>query len=100
MNVNITVRHTDITDQTKEYMEQKVQRLSKYFNNIQSISLIVDEEKFNQIVEILVNSPVFNIAVKESAEDVRAAFDKALHVAEKSIRREKERIRDAKKNPR
>ena len=100
MNVNITVRHTDITDQTKEYMEQKVQRLSKYFNNIQSISLIVDEEKFNQIVEILVNSPVFNIAVKESAENVRAAFDKALHVAEKSIRREKERIRDAKKNPR
>ena len=100
MNVNITVRHTDISDQTKEYMEQKVQRLTKYFGNIQTVSIIVDEQKYNQKVEILVKSPVFNIAIKESAEEVRAAFDKALHVAEKSIRREKERIQDAKKKPR
>ncbi|GAB4311671.1 MAG: hypothetical protein Kow0059_01860 [Candidatus Sumerlaeia bacterium] len=98
MNITITVRHTDINPQTRQYIEEKVSRLKKYFNNILHVDVIIDEEKFLQKVEILVKSPIFDITAIESAENVRAAFDKAFHVAEKSIRREKERISDAKKS--
>lgn len=100
MNVTLTVRHTDVNDQTKAYIEEKAAKLQKYFNNLQSIQIIIDEVKIHQTVELLIKSPIFEFTVSEAAEDVRTAFDKAYHVAEKKIRREKEKVRDAKKNPR
>lgn len=98
MNVTLTVRHTDINKETKDYIEGKVAKLQKYFNNLQSIQVIIDEVKIHQTVEILIKSPIFDFTVTEADEDVRAAFDKAYRVAEKKIRREKERVHDAKKS--
>ena len=97
MVINISVRHTELPEKTKNQFERKTAKLYRYFNKIQSIDLIIDFQKSTYKVEFLIKSPIFDVQVAENAKDVIVAFDAAMNVAEKCIRREKEKNFDAKK---
>ncbi len=44
MNTLVKVRHMEATGAIREYTEAKVEKLYKYYDNIQSIEVIVDME--------------------------------------------------------
>jgi len=52
MQVNITVRHVEIDNNLKPYMNEKLEKLKKYNNAIEEARAILDKEKFNFTSEI------------------------------------------------
>jgi len=51
----ITARHFDLTPNIKEKAEEEMERLTRFFDNIVSAELILDQEKHRRIAELKVN---------------------------------------------
>jgi putative sigma-54 modulation protein len=53
MNIIITGRHLDLTDNLKQYAEGKIKKFRKYLTNITEASIILSVEKYRHKAEVL-----------------------------------------------
>jgi ribosome hibernation promoting factor len=78
----ITARHFDLTPNIKEKAEEEMERLTRFFDNIVSAELILDQEKHRRIAELKVN--VYNQTISGSGDSdnlynsIEVAVDKAI----------------------
>ena len=78
-----------------KYVEEKAPRLSKYYDNIQSIEVIFDTEAGQPKVEMIVHaSPKHTFVAHHRDEDLHAAIDQCLDKLAQQLRRHKEKLRD------
>ncbi len=93
MEVRITVRHADASDDVREYADEKMSTIEKFSRHTRSIEVVLDDDHLSKTVEVIAHlergSPV---VVNASHEDARAAIDLAHDKLEKVLRRHKERI--------
>lgn len=98
MEFKISGRHVDITPAIREYAEQKTARLPRYFDRIQSISVIIgkpDPQHFE--VEVVADiEHAKDIVTKRTGEDLYAAIDKAVDKTERQLTDHKEKLRNRK----
>ncbi|GIX03193.1 MAG: hypothetical protein KatS3mg113_0199 [Planctomycetaceae bacterium] len=93
MQLSITSRHGNLRPDDHAYVEEKAQKLLKYFNRLLGIQITFDFSKETVTAEIHVDAEhKHDFISRESAAEVRAAFDMALHKMEEQLRRYKERI--------
>lgn len=97
MQIEISVRHGELSAATKEKISEKVERLRRYFDRVNAISVTADlEHATAPVVEIQVSiEHCEDIVTKASGANVLAALDAALHKAEQQLRKVKERIIDS-----
>jgi len=86
----------DATACDRDFIEEKVGKLRKYFERISEVSVILDAAGNDSQAEILVLGPQMNIRVHSVNEDMRAAFETALNKAERSLRKTKNKLFDKK----
>jgi len=91
MSPRIMCHHHDLTESEKEFITQKVQRLKKYFDRIQEVSVILDSGKSFSLAEILTSGPHTNLRFQHQAPDMRTAFEGAIDKAERGLTKNKER---------
>ena len=98
MNLTITARHFKLQDDLKAYVEEKVHKLDRYYENILDIDVVLGWEKLNRYTEIRIN--VFNkqIVIKEMSDEIRKSFDIAMDRAERQLKRYKEKLKKPSKN--
>lgn len=98
MEFKISGRHLEITPAIREYAEQKTARLPRFFDRIQSISVIIDKHDPQHFeVEIVVDiEHAKDIITKRTSEDVYAGIDKAVDKAERQLTDHKEKLRNRK----
>lgn len=82
------------TDSIKEYIESKLNKLDKYFENSDEIEATVLTKIVgrNQIIEVTIPTKHFLLRNEESNEDLYAAIDKIVDKLERQIRKNKEKI--------
>lgn len=56
MTVTVASRHMEVTQPLKEYAESKANKLTKYFDRIQGVEVVIDNSKDQASVEIKVNA--------------------------------------------
>lgn len=78
MDVTITTRHCDVSDQTKGYINREIDGLSKYYNPIIGTDVTLTAEKHRQIAEIRVKINNGTIFGKAESADLRTSFDQAV----------------------
>lgn len=96
MNLKISIHgdHVKITESIKEYVEEKLNKLGKYFDESTEIDVIVkikvrgDE----QIIEVTVPTKLFTLRAEESHKDLYAAIDLVQKKLENQIRKNKSKI--------
>lgn len=101
MQITVSGRHMGVSDALKEYCEQKAGRLSRFYDRIQSIELILDGQEGHHFAEVIVHSdgtPPF--VASEEQQDAFAAIDLLMDKVERQIRRHKDRLRNRKHPPR
>ena len=54
MQVAVTFRHMETDEGVKAYVEEKVQKLQKYINNVMEVHVVLSVEKFRHIAEITI----------------------------------------------
>ena len=95
MKFNIHGKKIDVTESIKSYIEEKIGRLDKYFenpDNINATALIKLRGK-DQVVEITINANKFILRGEESHKDLYAAIDKVSDKIERQIRKNKTRLK-------
>ena len=95
MQVAITCRHGNLSDDLRARMRQKAEKLLTYFERVTAIGVTVDFADERVAVEILVDAEhKHDFVARDEGADVSATFDGALHKVEQQIRRYKEKIQD------
>jgi putative sigma-54 modulation protein len=56
MIVTVASRHMEVTPPLKEYAEQKANKLTRYYDRIQGIEVVIDNAKDQSTVEIIVTA--------------------------------------------
>lgn len=95
MQVEVTCRHGSISDNSREHITTKSEKLLTYFERVTAIQVTIDIGKDRTDVEILVDAEhKHNFVASDTGEDAIVTFDQALHKMEQQIRRYKEKIQD------
>lgn len=94
MKFSIHGDHVKITEAIREYVEEKLSKLGKYFDEATDVDVIVkirirDEE---QIIEVTVPTKLFTIRAEESNKDLYAAIDLVQKKLESQIKKNKSKI--------
>lgn len=87
----IMCHHHTLSDNDREFISKKVEGLKRFFERIAEVSVILDAAKHECQVELLVFGPQLHLRVKDSADDMRTAFEGALNKAERAVSRTKEK---------
>ena len=95
MILNIRGSKLEITDAIKSYLESKVQKLDKYFENPDEItaSIVAKTKGINQTVEITIPIKKAILRVEESNNDLYSSIDLAVDKLERQIRKNKTKIK-------
>ncbi len=95
MKVTVNARHMEATDAIKQYVENKVAKLPRLYDSVQSVEVILGHEKEKSTVEIVVAAKRKHTFVATHRDDnMYASVDQCLAKIEEQIRRFKDKVRD------
>lgn len=94
MKFNIHGRKLEVTESIKNYIEEKIGRLDKYFESPDDITatVLIKLRGNDQVVEVTINAHKFLLRGEESHKDLYAAIDKVSDKIERQIRKNKTRM--------
>lgn len=95
MKLNIRGSKLEITDAIKSYLESKIQKLDKYFEDSDEIvaTIVAKTKGINQTVEITIPIKKAILRVEESNKDLYTSIDLAVDKLERQIRKNKTKIK-------
>ena len=98
MLFNITGKHIDITEAIRSHAQRKTAKMTKFYNSINQVEVIVDGGTGGQnSVEIIARAEHSKVFIaSESGDDVYKCIDLAAHKLERQLRRKKTRERNNK----
>jgi putative sigma-54 modulation protein len=95
VQVTIACRHGHISDEVREYLTRKCEKLLTYFERVTAIGVTVEFGNPHVRTELLVNAEhKHNFVASELGDEVVGTFDRALQKMEQQIRRYKIRIQE------
>jgi len=99
MEIVVTGRHMDITQAIREFATEKVSKLPRFFDRIQSIEVIAQKTDKHHELEIIVHADKTDPFVcKTSGSDLYACIDEAVDKLERRLSDHKDRLRNRKHN--
>ena len=97
MQISVTGRHVEITEAVKDFARDKVSRLSRFFDRIQAIDVVMDHDSGNFSVEIIVHVDRADpFIAQQSGPHALALIDELTDKLGRQLRRHKEKQRDHK----
>jgi putative sigma-54 modulation protein len=104
LNIQISGRRLEVTDEIRKYAEERAQRLFRFFERISKVQMTLSSRVTTKGprygAEIVVTGPKAMRLVAESTEDLlNAAVDKATDKMERQITRHKEKLREHRREP-
>ena len=102
MNITVKAHQVEVTDALKAYARKKIEKLEKFFDHIQSISVSLDilhvsNDNETQVAAATILASGTIIRGKESAKDMYASIDLLYDKLEAQLVKYKEKLRDHKK---
>ncbi|MCU0844286.1 MAG: ribosome-associated translation inhibitor RaiA [Spirochaetes bacterium] len=96
MNITITGRNFEVTSDVREYSEKRIKKIEKYFNQLIEVLVVMNVQKLDHIVDILVNGDGVQFYAIQKAGDMYSSIDLIIDKMEKQISRYKDRQSDHK----
>jgi putative sigma-54 modulation protein len=96
MNVRVTARHFDLTDNLNNYAADEIKRLEKYYDHIIEANLTMTIEKNRQIAELSVKVYGTILTSKAKTYDMYLAIEQVVSKMETQIKRYKSKLKDKK----
>ncbi len=91
MRINITARRFKLSDELKDYAENEVMRLKKYYDEIIDTEVILAWEKKDRLAEINVGLNGAKRSAHERSEDLHKSITLAVDKLERQIQKYKGR---------
>jgi len=94
MKLNIRGKNVEITKAIKDYIEEKMARLDRYFENHEELNayILIKIRSTEQVIEVTIPTEKFTLRAEESHKDLYASVDLVLDKLERQIRKNKTRL--------
>lgn len=92
MIVNFTARHTELTEEIKEYCQKRLGRMEKILKDVQEIDVILSEEKSRKKVDLQVKRKGEDFVISEETTDIFNSLNKAFDSLEKKVVKERRKL--------
>lgn len=89
MNLNLTGHHIDITPAIRDYVTAKIERITRHFDQVIDVSVILSVEKLKQKAEANVHVSGKDIFCETDHEDMYAAIDALVDKLDRQILKHK-----------
>ena len=97
MEITITGRHVAVNDQVRDYVEEKVNKLPRFYDRIHDIEFVLDHEAEQFTAELIVRADrKHTFVASEIGPDTLALVDLTVDKMERQLRRHKEKNRNHK----
>ena len=95
MKLNIRGDKLVVTDSIKAYIEEKINKLDKYFDNDDiEAKIVVKVANNREIIEVTIPTNKYTLRAEERNEDLYAAIDLVIDKLERQIRKNKTKLND------
>ena len=97
MIITVASRHMEVTAPLKAYAESKANKLTKYFDRIQEVEIVIDTSKDQASVEMIVNAEHNGkIVAHHNDGDAYACIDACVGKLERQLSELKKKLRNRK----
>ena len=90
MNLNVTGHHVEVTPAIRDYVTDKLGRVTRHFDHVIDVNVILAVEKLVQKAEVNVHVSGKDIFVKSEDADMYAAIDSLVDKLDRQIVKHKE----------
>lgn len=92
MQINITGHHIDITEALRDYVTEKMQKLTRHFDHVTIAHTILTVDKQGQKAEATVHVSGKDLFAEHTTEDMYASIDGLVDKLDRQIIKHKEKI--------
>lgn len=94
MNLNITGHHLEVTPALREYISTKLDKVTRHFDHVTSVNVILSVEKLQQKAEVTVHVRGKDIFVESIDGDLYAAIDNLADKLDRQVLKHKAKVND------
>lgn len=97
MQIQVTGRHVEITDDVRDYIRDKVAKLPRFYDRIHEVEVVLDHESEQFTAEIIVRAGrKHTFVARETGPDTFTLIDVVIDRLERQLTRQKEKYRNRK----
>lgn len=98
MRIEVSGKSMDVTDAIRSYAEQKAEKLPRYYDGVQEIEIVLDQQKVEFEAEIRVESEKHDTFVaKDTGDDIYKCIDVATDKMQRQLRDFKEKLKESRR---
>jgi putative sigma-54 modulation protein len=94
MNLQVSGHHLEITPALRDYVTGKLERITRHFDNVIDVNVILSVDKLNQKAEVTVHLAGKDVYVESVDEDLYAAVDGLVDKLERQVQKYKQKLQD------
>jgi len=94
MNLKVSGHHLDVTPAINTYIEEKLARISRHFDQVMDVDVILSVNKLDQKAEAKVHLSGKDLFCESTDSDMYAAIDSLADKLDRVVLRHKERLVD------
>ena len=91
MQFNLTGHHCDITPALRSFTTKKIQRLTRYAENITHADIVLNVDKLAQTAEATLHIPGAEIHAHATSQDMYSAIDMLIDKLERQLIKHREK---------
>jgi len=92
MNLQLTGHQLDITPAIRRYVVSKLERITRHFDHVIDVNVILSVSKLEQRIEAKVNVPGADLFCESCQADMYAAIDDLVDKLDRQIIKHKEKV--------
>lgn len=94
MQLNLTGQHVDITDSLRDHVNNKFEKLSRHFDHMTNVHIILSIEKDRQKAEATIHASGADIFASEEGDNMYAAIDSVITKIDRQMGKLKDKIKN------
>ena len=94
MQLTISGQQIDLTDSMKSYIGEKMSRIERHFDHLNSIDVVLQVEKIHHKAEATLNAKGVTMHAHADSENMYATIDELTDKLDSQVRKHKEKVTD------
>lgn len=94
MNLNITGHHVDLTTALREFVENKLERIERHYENLIDVKVVLTVENVRHRAEATLHARGTNLHAEAEADNMYTAVDKMIDRLDRQACKHKEKHTD------
>jgi putative sigma-54 modulation protein len=92
MQINIDGHHVDVTESMQDYIQTKLARIERHFDQVVDVHVVLSVEKQRHKAEATIHVAGNNIHAHSESDDMYAAIDALLDKLDRQVKKHKEKL--------